>query len=80
MVFVHNLKLTNIGFKTNISITIKLLRSLISLTRIGIGGFQKLLYARQAVVDDVDFLSEMVLFCIKQDKGLFKASRSIIKS
>ena len=76
MVFVHNLKLTNIGFKTNICmyivqlyITVKLLRSLISLTRIGMGGLPKLHYARQAVVDDGDFLSEMVLlFCIKQDK------------
>ena len=66
MVFVHNIKLTNIGFKTNIyHITIMLL---ISFNRIEVGGLPKLPYAYPAVVDDGGFLSEMVLFCIKQDK------------
>ena len=67
MVFVHNLKLTNIGFKTNIYHN-KTTLLFISFNRIEVGGLQKLPHAYPAVVDDGDFLSEMVLFYIKQDK------------
>ena len=67
MVFVHNLKLTNIGFKTNIYHN-KTTLNLISFSRIEIGGLQKLLYAQPPVVDDGFFFYEMVLFCIKRDK------------
>ena len=67
MVFVHNLKLTNIGFKTNIYHN-KTTLNLTSFSRIEIGGLQKLLHAHPPAVDEGYFLYEMVLFCIKQDK------------